>query len=199
MSAKLIPGGCTFPTECKDSIITIHAGTIDIRVEVPWLHQEFALDNSYYHNDAVLIHLLNNKYRMVFRRDGTVTGYNLDNYVVIERRWIPIKLSDYFTVWERCSVINSADQELLHSCKVLLSIDEKSAIIDTTMSYEGYSIWANENEQFIMDIKRNIPYYPLLLYNEEGEEAYYTKVVNRQYYYRLNGSWIKTTGVDNFL
>lgn len=197
MACKLIPDGCVFPTECKDGVIVIHTGVLDITVEVPWLHQVFQFDNAYFDSNTIMIHLLNEKYRIVFRRDGTVTTYNRRDEVVMSKRWTPIEVSDYFEIWERGSVMSSTEDELVYGCKLLFSKTSDTCIIDTSLLYHPFYMNNVDNQQFISDVGCNLPFFPTLLY--DAEKSSLTKYQNGDLYYSLNGEWLPLTGIHDFL
>lgn len=193
MSAKLVVGGSTFPTECIKGDLSIFIGEDTYHIELPFIAgQVFPKSNAYFTSDKIFVYLKNDKFQVVLRWDGTATVYTLDNTVVLIKRF---ELPDFFNnykMWERCSVRDSNKENYY---KVDLINKDEHYWIDCGYIGEMYHLQIQENKEFYQDLFNATYFYPILMLGKDKNGDTVLNVVDEKAHirYTLTGDWVSVT------
>lgn len=169
MAIKFTKGGCTFPTEIKDGVLSVTVGPFVYQYDFGWCPYAFPKDHSYWATNAIMLYSTNDDgVTIIVRIDGSVTFYR-EGGIVIGRTTIPVPRLNGWTIEKKFSVTRDI-------------IDPEDVQVYQVLFYKRF-----EEDFAIFDAANKISYILLTpetaphIFSEEKEALYFTPVCTMDY------------------
>lgn len=193
MGCKLASMGQCFPTEVINGVLKMYIGDHVIEKPVPFIKENYPLDNTAYVNKNILAYLVNDEFISVIRYDGTFTKYTKDMVVCGFAKVGKFSACDDVQIMRRCAVVDSQD-DLLYQVWIYLFAESGKVIFDPE-NRPGYFVMdVGYNTKFIRDLYNATYFYPIFRLIE-GEYCKVEKADSNVPIYKLVGEFITPKNV----
>lgn len=188
MSAKLVPGGQTFPTSLQDGKLTIHTGIKDIVIPLDWFPEPVPVSNVNYSSDKISVYLVSDNYILIVRFNGTASVYTKDKILVESREFSLPAIADNFIVYQKGSAVDGNELNLV---SVLADKDSDGVIICSPVHDGYYTLYLTDNPQYFDDLSQPENYLPIVVIEaDKGDKGVYVyDHLHKRPKYALNGEW----------
>lgn len=188
MGCKLTALGQCFPSEVAGGILRVHIGDYIIEKPVPFIKEDYPLDNISYVNRNILAYMDNGQFVSVIRKDGTFTKYTKDMFVCGFAKIGEFTVCDDVQIMRRCAVVGSEDN-LLYEVWIYLFAESGKLIFDP-VNRPGYFVMnVDENVKFIRDLYSATYFYPIFRLIE-GKYYKVEKAESHEPLYELIGEFV---------
>lgn len=188
MGCKIVSKGQSFPAEVHNRILTVHIGNSTIQKEVPFIRDEYPLDDISYSNERIAMYLNNGKYISVVRWDGTFTKYLADGTVCGFANIGEFDVRGDIQIMRRCAVVDS-ENDLLYEVWIYLIADDNTIIFDPANRAGYFVMDIQKNTQFIKDLYKATYFAPVFRLIE-GSYCKVDKTLNGKILYELEGEFV---------